>query len=48
MCMSDIDYWCRLAKDLPDGRRAGREITLRGASFFTIRGGRISRLVDCM
>jgi ketosteroid isomerase-like protein len=44
----EIDYWCRLAKDLPDGRKAGQEVKLRGASFFTIRDGRISRLVDYM
>jgi steroid delta-isomerase-like uncharacterized protein len=44
----EIDYWCRLAKDLPDGRKAGQEIRLRGASFFTIRDGCISRLVDYM
>lgn len=44
----EIDYWCRLAKDLPDGRKAGQEIRLRGASFFTIRDGHISGLVDYM
>jgi ketosteroid isomerase-like protein len=44
----EIDYWCRLAKDLPDGKKAGEELRLRGASFFTIRDGRISRLVDYM
>lgn len=44
----EIDYWCRLAKDLPDGKKAGQEIRLRGASFFTIRHGRISRLADYM
>ncbi|MBN1508142.1 MAG: nuclear transport factor 2 family protein [Sedimentisphaerales bacterium] len=44
----EIDYWCRLAKDLPDGKKAGEEMRLRGASFFTIRNGRICRLVDYM
>lgn len=44
----EIDYWCRPAKDLPGGKKAGQEIRLRGASFFTIHNGRISRLVDCM
>ncbi len=44
----EIEYWCRLARDLPDGRKAGEEMRLRGASFFTIRNGRISRLVDYM
>jgi steroid delta-isomerase-like uncharacterized protein len=42
----EIDYWCRPARDLPDGKKAGQEMTLRGASFFTIRDGRIVRLVD--
>jgi ketosteroid isomerase-like protein len=44
----EIDYWCRLAKDLPEGHRAGEEMKLRGASFFTIQEGRITRLVDYM
>ena len=44
----EIDYWCRLAKDLPNGKKAGQEMTLRGASFFTIENGRIRRLVDYM
>jgi len=42
----EIDYWCRLAQDLPDGHKAGEEMRLRGASFFTIQDGRITRLVD--
>ncbi len=42
----EIDYWCRLARDLPDGKKAGQEMTLRGASFFTIQDGRIVKLVD--
>lgn len=44
----EIDYWCQLAKDLPEGHRAGEEMRLRGASFFTIQDGRITRLVDYM
>jgi ketosteroid isomerase-like protein len=44
----EIDYWCRLAKDLPEGHKAGEEMKLRGASFFTIQDGRITRLVDYM
>ena len=44
----EIDYWCRLAQDLPEGHRAGEEMRLRGASFFTIQDGRITRLVDYM
>lgn len=42
----EIDYWCELAKDLPEGHAAGEEMKLRGASFFTIRNGQITRLVD--
>jgi steroid delta-isomerase-like uncharacterized protein len=42
----EIDYWGRLAKDLPEGHKAGEEMRLRGASFFTIEDGRITRLVD--
>jgi ketosteroid isomerase-like protein len=44
----EVDYWCRLAQDLPEGHRAGEEMRLRGASFFTIQEGRIIRLVDYM
>ena len=44
----EIDYWCRLAKDLPDGHKAGAELRLRGASFLTIQDGRIAKLVDYM
>ena len=44
----EIDYWCKLAQDLPEGHRAGEEMRLRGASFFTIQDSRITRLVDYM
>jgi ketosteroid isomerase-like protein len=44
----EIDFQCRLAEDFPDMEKAGKEMTLRGASFFTIRNGRITRLVDYM
>ena len=44
----EIDYWCKLARDLPEGHKAGTEMRLRGASFFTIQDGRITRLVDYM
>jgi len=44
----EIEYWCRLAKDLPEGHKAGAEMRLRGASFFTIQDGRIAKLVDYM
>ncbi len=44
----EIEYWCRLAKDFPGGKKAGEEMQLRGASFFKIENGRISRLTDYM
>jgi hypothetical protein len=44
----EIDYWYRLAKDLPEGHKAGEERKLRGASFFMIQEGRIVKLVDYM
>jgi ketosteroid isomerase-like protein len=43
-----IDYWCKLAKDLPGGKKAGEEMKLRGASFFEIRDGLICKLTDYM
>jgi hypothetical protein len=44
----EINYWCKIAKDLPNGKKAGEEMTLRGASFFTFKEGFITRLVDYM
>jgi len=44
----EIDFRCRLAGDFPDAEKAGREMKLRGASFFTIRDGLIVRLADYM
>jgi ketosteroid isomerase-like protein len=44
----EVDYWARLAMDLPDGKKAGEEVQFRGASFFVVRDGRISRLTDYM
>jgi steroid delta-isomerase-like uncharacterized protein len=44
----EIEYWCRLAKDLPGKKKAGEELEFRGASFFTIENGLIVRLVDYM
>lgn len=42
----EIEYGYRLAEDWPDGHRAGQAMTLRGASFFTLRDGGIAKLVD--
>jgi ketosteroid isomerase-like protein len=44
----EVEFWCKLAEDLPNGKKKGEEMKLRGASFFTIRGDRICRLVDYM
>ena len=44
----EINYWCKIAKDLSNGKKAGEEMTLRGASFFTFKEGLITRLVDYM
>ena len=39
-------YWCALAMDLPDGKKAGEEIEFRGASFFTFKEGLIVKLTE--
>lgn len=44
----EIAYWCKLAKDLPNGKKAADEMKLRGASFFEIRDGLICKLTDYM
>jgi len=44
----EVEYWAKLAMDLPDGKKAGEEVRFRGASFFVVRDGRIGRLTDYM
>jgi len=44
----EVEFWCRISKDLPGGSKAGQEMTLRGATFFTFKNGRITQLVDYM
>ncbi|MBW3616509.1 MAG: nuclear transport factor 2 family protein [Proteobacteria bacterium] len=46
MAALDVAYVARLAADLPGLGKAGDEVRLRGASFFTLRDGRIVRIVD--
>lgn len=41
-----VRFEATVAAELPNGWRAGQEIVLHGASFFTLRDGRIARLVD--
>jgi ketosteroid isomerase-like protein len=42
----DIDYFARLAIDLPNGLRKGQELQLLGRSVFTFEGDYIVKLVD--
>ncbi len=42
----EVNYWCVLAVDLPDGKKTGEEVEFRGASFFEIHEGLITRLTD--
>ncbi len=44
----EIDYRAILAKDLSRELKAGAEIKIRGASFFTFKNGLITRLTDYM
>lgn len=46
MAALEVAYVARLAADLPGLGKAGDEVRLRGASFFTLRDGRILRIVD--
>jgi len=41
-----VDYRAVVAADLPNGLKAGQRLALQGTSFFTIRDGRIARIVD--
>lgn len=42
----EIDYQATLAQDLPNGRKAGEQLTLRGVSVFESQDGRIMRISD--
>ena len=42
----EIDYQAILAVDLPNGLRAGNQLTLRGASFFEAKNGKLIRISD--
>lgn len=41
-----IRYSATVAADLPNGWRAGQQVGLQGASFFTLRDGLIAELAD--
>ena len=44
--MVEIDYTATVAADLPNGWKAGQELAFRGASYFELSGGLISRIID--
>jgi ketosteroid isomerase-like protein len=42
----EVDFVAKPAVDLPNGWKAGQQVRLRGASFFTIRDGLIAAIRD--
>lgn len=42
----EIEFEGKAAVDLPDGTKSGETVTLKGASFFELRGGLLSRIAD--
>lgn len=44
--MVEIDYAATVAADLPNGWKAGQELAFRGASYFELSDGLISRIID--
>ncbi len=42
----EIDYFGKIAMDLPNGFKAGQELKLRGMSVFEFEGLKIKRLAD--
>jgi hypothetical protein len=42
----DINYRATIAIDLPNGWKAGQDISLRGVSLFSLSNGKIVELVD--
>ncbi|SRR5690606_22335751 len=44
--MVEIDYTATVAADLPNGWKAGQELAFRGASYFELSDGLISRIID--
>jgi len=41
-----IEFEATVARDLPNGWKAGQQLKLRGASFFALRGGLIAKVTD--
>lgn len=44
--MVELDYTATVAADLPNGWKAGQALAFRGASYFELSGGLISRIID--
>ena len=42
----EIDYEAVVATDLPNGWKAGQELSFSGASAFELRGDKIIRIID--
>ncbi|MEO0982663.1 MAG: nuclear transport factor 2 family protein [Pseudomonadota bacterium] len=43
---AEIEFEGKAAVDLPNGVAAGDTVTIKGASFFEIRGGLLARIAD--
>ena len=43
---AEVEFEGKAAVDLPNGVAAGETVKIRGASFFEIRGGLLSRIAD--
>lgn len=43
---AEVSFEAKAAVDLPNGARAGDMVNLRGASFFELRDGLLSRIAD--
>lgn len=42
----EVTIHCKLAKSIPGGAEAGEKLVLNGASFFTIKKGKILKMVE--
>lgn len=44
--MAEIAYTATVAKDLPNGWKAGQQLAFTGASYFKLVDGRIAEIID--
>ena len=44
--LAEIDYEAVVAADLPNGWKAGEQLSFAGASLFELKHGKIARIVD--